>query len=90
MERGSRRNERGAYVGQYSFDVLLDLVIGEATKSFALLQVFLTRAIFIGLFLVDGAVDLDRETAFDAVEIDNETADGVLPSELRSRKAPTS
>ena len=50
-------------------------------------EILLTRAIFFGLLLVNRTVDFDRESALDAVEVNDEPADRMLSPEPPSAEA---
>ncbi|MEZ4663255.1 MAG: hypothetical protein R2911_37390 [Caldilineaceae bacterium] len=74
--------------GADSFDVMEDLIVGEAYEAVATTLEVLEC---VGcrkrvLAAVDFAVDFDNEIVFGAVEIDNVRADGVLPPKFEQPK----
>ena len=66
-------------------DALFDLLAGEAQDPEPeLLEHLLARLISLRGLVMNGPVDLNDQSAFGAMEVDDESADRLLPAELEA------
>ena len=75
-------------VAEDGFDVGDDRLVGESQDEEAAgFEDALALAIALGGVVVDRSVDLDDETGYGGVEVDEESVDGVLSAEFDAAEA---
>ena len=72
-------------MSKHLFDILGNIFVAYAHDTkVALLQIFGAGCVVFSLLVVDVAIDFDDEASIVAVEVSDETTDGVLSPDFQS------